>query len=416
MSTRVAVIIPAYNHERYIAAALDSVLNQSRQADRIIVLDDGSSDNTYSILQEYTSKGIEVSTQSNQGAHHTLNTLVSNAAQDCEIIAILNSDDQWHPQRLESALHDLDKSPNAELWISSLELVDDEDASLKEGSRARWFDAVDSILQEERPLTQKVGLANIAITTSNFVARNSFLSEFPFANYRFVHDYHLLIHAAVRGTLLYNQNNLLSYRSHESNTITTQPRELSSEVLRLFVDIQRFYGKEERLSDQESLRLNQIYHAAADNLSCFDDSIYQDLIRKLFSESTSELEGEHLENLPPERLARFPNRGWANHHVTHDNPVLSAQSGLAIAHEALLSEEKSAKHLAELRHQISRSRWLSMGRLLGLSRAAYLDHGQGASSKLSALQCSLQDSAYIGWGAKLGSRSCRKLLELSNGA
>src|SRR6186997_1536327 len=104
MSERVAVVIPCYNHARYVGEALESVLAQTRSPDRVIVIDDGSKDDSMQVLRAFEERGVEVRTRENQGAHATINELVQLAAQDCEFIAILNSDDRYLPERLEKCL------------------------------------------------------------------------------------------------------------------------------------------------------------------------------------------------------------------------------------------------------------------------------------------------------------------------
>ena len=98
MNSRVAVIIPAYNHERYVGEALESVLAQSRPAERVLVVDDGSTDRTPRVLRRFGTRGVEVVRQPNAGTHAALNRAVA-AVRDCEVVAILNSDDRFHQER-----------------------------------------------------------------------------------------------------------------------------------------------------------------------------------------------------------------------------------------------------------------------------------------------------------------------------
>ncbi|MBJ7445726.1 MAG: glycosyltransferase family 2 protein, partial [Sphingobium sp.] len=67
-----SVIIPLYNHEKYIGETLSSVLNQNVKPDEIIVLDDGSSDDGWRIAQQMLADfpGGRVERQANQGAHN----------------------------------------------------------------------------------------------------------------------------------------------------------------------------------------------------------------------------------------------------------------------------------------------------------------------------------------------------------
>ncbi len=106
----ISVIIPVCNGSRTIQATLDSVLRQTVPPDEILVMDDGSTDNTLSLLQAYKPR-ITVFRQSNKGAAAARNELCAQAKGD--LIAFMDSDDLWHPRYLEQQLVSFDKYPRA---------------------------------------------------------------------------------------------------------------------------------------------------------------------------------------------------------------------------------------------------------------------------------------------------------------
>ena len=94
MSTKVSIIIPAYNTEEYMAECLDSILNQTLQDIEIIVVDDGSSDNTWNILQEYQEKypnKVRVFHKENGGQASARNLALEYATG--EFLGFVDSDD-----------------------------------------------------------------------------------------------------------------------------------------------------------------------------------------------------------------------------------------------------------------------------------------------------------------------------------
>ena len=95
---KISVVIPAYNAAATIEATLDSVLRQTVQPDEILVLDDGSTDETSSVLHAYKQR-ITVLRQENRGVASALNALCGQAQGD--LVAILGSDDIWHAGYLE---------------------------------------------------------------------------------------------------------------------------------------------------------------------------------------------------------------------------------------------------------------------------------------------------------------------------
>lgn len=92
-----SVIIPVYNRAETISRAIESVLSQTRMADEIIVVDDGSDDSTIQVLQKYTGK-IQLIQQKNKGVSAARNTGIKAASGNW--IALLDSDDQWLPDKL----------------------------------------------------------------------------------------------------------------------------------------------------------------------------------------------------------------------------------------------------------------------------------------------------------------------------
>lgn len=92
-----SVLIPCYNAEKTIDATLASVFAQTLQPDEILVLNDGSTDDTLARLEKYKDR-IVVLSQKNSGAAHARNRLVETAHGD--IFAFLDADDLWHPSYL----------------------------------------------------------------------------------------------------------------------------------------------------------------------------------------------------------------------------------------------------------------------------------------------------------------------------
>ncbi|NJK55609.1 MAG: glycosyltransferase family 2 protein [Pleurocapsa sp. SU_5_0] len=103
---KVSVIIPAYNGDRYLAEAIDSVLQQTYQDYEIIVVDDGSTDHTAQVAQQY-GKTIRYLTQTNQGVAASRNLGLAAALGD--YIAFLDQDDILLPHKLSSQTALLDQ-------------------------------------------------------------------------------------------------------------------------------------------------------------------------------------------------------------------------------------------------------------------------------------------------------------------
>jgi glycosyltransferase involved in cell wall biosynthesis len=121
--TTVSVIIPAYNGDRYIKEAIDSVLAQTYPNYEIIVVDDGSTDNTRSIIQSYGNK-INYISQENQGVAAARNRGLKLA--QGEYIAFLDQDDFFLPDKLATQLLLLESKSSLSLVNSGWQIVDEE--------------------------------------------------------------------------------------------------------------------------------------------------------------------------------------------------------------------------------------------------------------------------------------------------
>jgi len=115
---KISVIIPAYNAEATIEATLNSVLSQTVPPHEILVLDDGSTDNTGIILESYKPY-VTVLRLSNQGVAHARNYLCERARGD--IIAFLDADDIWHPCYLEVQSRLIEDYPDAIAYFTEHE-------------------------------------------------------------------------------------------------------------------------------------------------------------------------------------------------------------------------------------------------------------------------------------------------------
>jgi glycosyltransferase involved in cell wall biosynthesis len=95
---KISVILPTFNRSQYLPLALDSIFGQSFRDFEVIVVDDGSTDDTRQVVSKYATQ-VEYIYQENQGRGAARNMGVEHARG--EYIAFLDSDDLWHPDHLE---------------------------------------------------------------------------------------------------------------------------------------------------------------------------------------------------------------------------------------------------------------------------------------------------------------------------
>ncbi len=97
INPEISVIIPTYNRAHLLPRAIESVLNQSLPPKEIIVVDDGSTDNTLNVLDQYPD--INIIEQRNNGVSSARNIGIERSS--VEWVTFLDSDDEWLPEKLE---------------------------------------------------------------------------------------------------------------------------------------------------------------------------------------------------------------------------------------------------------------------------------------------------------------------------
>ena len=232
---RVSVVIPSYQHERFLGAALDSLDAQTRPPDEIVVVDDGSKDGSVALVKARLRPGLRLLEQENRGAHAALNRGIEETTG--EIVFLLNSDDRFAPERVEKLASLLEEGPGAGLASSWLRLIDAKGKAL--GVKEAWRNM--HPWPARRPEKTFVATpnarwnllqGNYLATTSNFAFRRELWEKAgPFRPLRFAHDWDFALTAALDVAPTVVEEPLVEYRIHEKNTIRTDPREMELEAL-----------------------------------------------------------------------------------------------------------------------------------------------------------------------------------------
>lgn len=111
-----SVIITLYNKELYIRKCLQSVLSQTHSNFEVVIIDDGSTDNSVKIVNEFNDDRIALHQQSNKGVSVARNVGIEKTSSN--YIALIDADDEWLPNHLENLLHLVQMYPDANMWVS----------------------------------------------------------------------------------------------------------------------------------------------------------------------------------------------------------------------------------------------------------------------------------------------------------
>jgi len=136
VTSTVSILIPAYNAERFVGAALRSALDQSWQNTEIILIDDGSTDQTFAVAKQYASAKVKILRQENRGAAAARNSALREAQGD--FLQYLDADDLLNPDKIREQVLLLQQHPSYVSVSSAMYFYDGEDpkAGLLERSGA----------------------------------------------------------------------------------------------------------------------------------------------------------------------------------------------------------------------------------------------------------------------------------------
>ena len=118
----VSVVMPVYNVERFVAEAVQSVLDQRFEDFELIIVDDGGTDRSVEICRSFTDHRIRIVSQANRGLAGARNTGIRESLG--RYIALLDSDDRWHPSKLMLHVIHLENNGDVDISYSGSRMID----------------------------------------------------------------------------------------------------------------------------------------------------------------------------------------------------------------------------------------------------------------------------------------------------
>ena len=131
----VSVVIPVYNSEKFLAESIESVLNQTYKNIEVITIDDGSTDKSLDILQQFSDK-ITVISQPNQGLAVALNAGIKKI--HGKWFKWFSPDDVLYPDAIEILVNEAKKLQENTIIYSNWELIDEKNKKLRDFSESNY--------------------------------------------------------------------------------------------------------------------------------------------------------------------------------------------------------------------------------------------------------------------------------------
>ena len=230
---KIAVLLATYNGGRYLAKQLDSILNQSYQNFLIVVRDDGSTDSTVALLEDYIDRHdgkvhLLVADNINRGASGSFSCLIEYVLANKQALGLdeaymmfSDQDDLWFEDKIEKQIIEMlaaertnsEADPAPVLVHCDLQVVSEQNVLISE-SFVRYQG-----LEIARNSFPNLLVSNLVTGCTAFINESLARQAVPVAKQAVMHDWWLALVAAAFGQLIYLDMPLVSYRQHDNNTI-----------------------------------------------------------------------------------------------------------------------------------------------------------------------------------------------------
>lgn len=154
---KLSIIMTVYNGEKYVAETIESILDQTYWEFEFIIIDDGSTDDTFSICEKYSLQDNRIRLYKNKQniwVVKTRNLLLSKVWKSSKYIAIIDADDIAYPDRLEMQLKFLEENPEYSVVGSDIDIIDAEWKTIGERIYLHTYKEISKTIFQKSPVAQ----------------------------------------------------------------------------------------------------------------------------------------------------------------------------------------------------------------------------------------------------------------------
>jgi glycosyltransferase involved in cell wall biosynthesis len=208
LAPTVSVLMPVFNSQRYVAEAVESILNQSFRDFEFLIVDDGSTDGSAEILRTYSARDarIELVRRPNTGYVHALVEMLARARG--VFVARMDSDDVAEPERFARQIEFLTTHEDHVAVGCDVLYIDPDGAPISSRVQLREHDEIDALMMG--------GTSGAIMHPAAMLRRSTLCSIGGYdLRYRAAEDYDLFLRLAERGRLANLGQTLLKYRLHD---------------------------------------------------------------------------------------------------------------------------------------------------------------------------------------------------------
>lgn len=233
----ISVIMPAYNAEKFIADAIQSVVNQSYKNWELIIVDDGSTDNTAKIIKDFAAlhNQIKYFYQENGRQGKARNLGIKNSTGS--YIAFLDADDLWVAEKLHVQINKFQSSKNIDLiFCNGYQLIEQEVRNFDVTIKSIWNSAnfINFVAHNQIPIL------SVLVKKKALLKAGGFSEKIEIQN---TEDYHLWLKMLLNNSCFQSiEDRLFYYRIHP-NQVTYENKDTAKPIFNTLIDIYDFTNK-----------------------------------------------------------------------------------------------------------------------------------------------------------------------------
>ena len=262
---KVDVLLATYNGEKYLKEQIDSILEQTYSDFRLLISDDGSTDDTRKILEEYKNKDSRIQVffqESNLGVVKNFEFLLKKV--ESAYYMFSDQDDIWKAEKIEKSLNKIEND-NCDLVYSDLEVVDEK---LNVTYESYW--KLKGIYNKIKKYNNFESLyLNNFVTGCTIISKKELIDTYlplPNTSKYVLHDYWISLILSQNGKIDYIEEPLIKYRQHKNNKVGSKKKsnELRTidEIRKLFIEVKKehfkvFIENEEKFLSEDVKKLNK---------------------------------------------------------------------------------------------------------------------------------------------------------------
>ena len=217
----VSILIPLYNHEQFIERLLDSIIEDSYENKEIILINDGSKDNSNEVARNWINRNENINinyiSRENKGLNNTLNELISLSAG--KYIINIASDDYLINNTISKRVEALEKNQNRLMLISDCITVDDNNNTINDSSIEEFFHGNKSNYFNDEKLKNEI-LYKWSIVGPSYMVNKKIYDLLGYYDPEIIlEDWDYAVRAVSENLILFLDEKVAAYRLHDNNTI-----------------------------------------------------------------------------------------------------------------------------------------------------------------------------------------------------